>query len=240
MSRRIVVILIVVLLVGGGGGAAWYFLGPTYLVSLTPGYDEVIRLDEVWGQVKVLQPESSSYVAAENGMMLEAGGQVTTLADGHARVTLPEGPYLRLSPQTSFTLRETGTAPEEAATRLALHIGSLWATINGGAFEIETPSGVATANGGSMSVSYNPASGLVRVTCLANLCRLSNAQGEVHLAVGETAIIPHREGAATPGCMTMLDSSYWLLVNPETTRIAPAVTAMAPLCRYREAATAVP
>jgi hypothetical protein len=91
--------------------------------------------------------------------------------------------------------------------------------LGGGSAEVDTPSGLATVRGSYLSVSVNPDTGEVYVTCLEGNCGLSNAAGSVELVAGQTAVITNADLPPNVGEMTVEDIQQWLDFNPEATLV---------------------
>ena len=114
---------------------------------------------------------------------------------------------------------------EGILTRLRLEIGRLWVILNGGAVEVDTPSGLASVRGSYLHVWVMPESEETLVTCLEGVCTLGNQEGTVTLVAGQTASITGSETPPTSGKMSDADVGEWLEMNPEATLVIVPLTA---------------
>ncbi len=183
---------------------------------------EPAYLMEAEGGVQVRPAGEAGFAPAQPVQTLPVYSQVETMADGLARLDLPTGTIIRLSPRTLFTLADNQPQQNETLwTRLRLEAGEVWIILRGGQLEVETPSGVSAVRGSLMSTAYDDASGSARVTCLEGHCQVETEQGAVALQAGEAAVLPADGGPPEKGLMTAEDYARWQEFNPEAAEFLP-------------------
>lgn len=170
---------------------------------------------EIQGQVQSRPDVDAAFSPVTDGATLAPGGQAQTGEDGRARLTLPDGSIVRMAENTEFQLNESESGLNGLLHRLRLEFGQLWIILSGQALEVDTPSGVASVRGSYMSVFYDPATGLLYITCLEGECSLTNAGETVILTAGQSATIGGLDEAPVAGVMTAEDFDAWLEYNPE-------------------------
>ncbi|MBN2500133.1 MAG: FecR domain-containing protein [Anaerolineales bacterium] len=184
----------------------------------TPNPDTAL-LSEISGEVLARQPLDTDYASVADGYELQARGQIQTLDDGRVRVDTSEGTIVRLGPSSFFTYEGTEEQDTGLLVRLRITLGEIWVILGGGSAEVDTPSGLASVRGSYLSVSVNPDTGEVYVTCLEGHCGLSNAAGGVELVAGQTAVITNADLPPVVGSMSEEDIQRWLDFNPEATLV---------------------
>ncbi|MBN1302859.1 MAG: Ig-like domain repeat protein [Anaerolineales bacterium] len=182
-------------------------------------------MSELSGSVLVRGPLDEAYTDGFIGYVLLPYGQVMTKTASRVRLDLSNGSIIRLSADTLFSLQPTEQESGNLLQRLRLDLGKLWVILNGGSLEVQTPSGLASVRGSYMSVSYDPETGEVKVTCLEGTCALENEDGRVELTAGMTAVITNAGGPPVIGEMDEADIQEWLENNPEATLVIPLLTA---------------
>ncbi len=184
-------------------------------------------LGEIVGRVLARAGVEESFAEVGNGFVLEVLGQVETKSGAKVRLDLSDNTLIRLGENSLFTLEHPEEEVEGLLARIRLEVGKVWVILNGGALEVETPSGVAAVRGSYMYTEYDPETGEMRITCLEGDCSLSNENGTVQISAGETAII---SGAGEPpqtGKMSQEDIQNWLDNNPEAILVVPYLTEIA-------------
>lgn len=214
------------------------------LIPATPPdiADQVLQanLHELSGGVQARQPGQDGFVPAQEGMLIQIGGQVSTQEDGRARIDLSTGTIIRLTPLSLFTLEDNGVASQGGLmTRLKLQAGKIWIILRGGQMDVETPSGVASVRGSYMSVEVLP-DGTLEVTCLEGTCRLSNAAGSVELTAGQKANVTGPNDPPKTGLMSADEFQKWLDENPEAALVIPEVLPTEPPPSTESPATEAP
>jgi FecR protein len=199
---------------------------------LTAGIKEII------GTVNMKQAGSSDFVKATANSILQAQGSVQTGSDGRVRLDLSTGTIIRLSPSSLFTLVSNQESSNNLVTTLKLDIGRLFIILSGGSLDVNTPSGVASVRGSYLSVTVDPVTHDVTVTCLEGHCSANNPAGTVDLTNGQKTVLFHPDPTTgqftAPGLGPMSPQDYqnWLDANPEAQNIinqaSGTLTAMAP------------
>jgi hypothetical protein len=170
----------------------------------------------VEGTVQVRSAPDAAWAGAAPGQALTAGAELMTGEDGRATIQLDDGTAASVLANSSFVVQELEGEPENPITRFFLNLGSIFTFHSGelsgaASYEIETPNGVAAVRGTMMSVSYDPDTGQVAVTCLEGHCALSGGGVTVELVEGETVTI---EGFDLPpgevGLMTGAQLDEWI------------------------------
>jgi hypothetical protein len=213
-----VVSMMVVLLFATSAVFIWAFgVDGSEITELTA------QLSELVGEVEAKTNPDAPAEQAFDGMQLEPGGQVSTGDDGRARVDLSNGTIIRVAENTSFEMDQLELTEEGALTRVKVSLGELWVILAGGSLEADTPSGTASVRGSYMSVSIDH--GETFVTCLEGNCEMETEGGKLEMIAGDTASVTDLTLLPEHGFMTGEMIRYWLEINPEATRIVPAVTA---------------
>jgi len=160
-----------------------------------------------------------------------ASGTIGSGEAARAKVSLSDGTIIRLAPATEFELTELSPPPTDPVTQLKLTAGKMWVIVTkalgGGAFDIETPSGVATVRGSLMSTEFYPADGRMIVTCLDGQCRLQSATSGkfVDLSGGQQSGIPAY--GRDPGAIITINVnqvSDWAREVPEAASLVATIT----------------
>lgn len=206
----------VVCVTSGGGGQD---TGNTFEGPLSAS------IVEFSGTVQVLKAVEGIFNDAVAGQALENNDQVLTYEDGRARIDLSTGTIIRLSPLSNFTFETMENTNQGVLTRLRLEVGRLWVILNGGAVEVDTPSGLASVRGSYLHVWVRPDEDTTLVTCLEGECTLGNEYGTVTLVAGQTASITGVNLPPNTGKMSDSDVDDWLLENPEATLVLLELTA---------------
>ena len=189
--------------------------GPSANGSPSPT-DITAKLSELAGQVQARESQDASFAQARLGYILQLLGQVQTQNDGKARLDFSTGTLLRVGPNTLFTLQPTQQNTQGLIIRLQLDLGQLWIILRGGgSLQVQTKTGVAAVLGSFLSVSYDPATGVLRITCLEGHCSLTTSAGTVEITTGQTAEVSGTDQTPQVGTMTTQDFQAWLDTNPE-------------------------
>jgi hypothetical protein len=165
---------------------------------------------------------AGSVTTGYDGLSLHVQDKVVSGADGRARISFPNGSFVRQGPNSSVVIH--GVNDEFGFNSLlSLSIGEIWIALTQGTIEVDTPSGVASVRGSYLSVQFNPQTGQLIVTCLEGVCSLANSAGGVFIAAGHKAIISGI--SAPPAVQEMSDEDFnrWLQNNPEVTNLVAQV-----------------
>jgi hypothetical protein len=153
------------------------------------------RLSQLQGTVQVKNPDQADFSSAMEGTRLQVLGQVRSGAESGARLEFSTGTIVRVAPNTQFTLQSNAPKDNGLVTRLVVSAGQVWVILHGGLMEVETPSGVATVHGSYMSVSVDPLSEDVSVTCLEGWCKAENPTAVMEMVAGQGASLYHWNSA---------------------------------------------
>ena len=181
------------------------------------------KLSEIAGQVQARESQSASFSQATLNYILQVLGQVQTQADGKVRLDFSTGTLVRLGPNTLFTLQPSQQNSQGLLIQLQMALGKAWVMLKGGGtLQVQTPSGVAAVLGSFMGVTYNPTTGLLRITCLEGHCSLTTNVGSVEITTGQAAEVTGPNQAPQVSQMTSEDFQDWLASNPESSAYVPA------------------
>lgn len=186
----------------------------------------IATLTELTGSVQVTSQSTGSSALAFIGQQLVLGDEVMTGVDSRTRVDYANGTFFRVGPNTQAQIVSVDTDVDEGfLANLKLTAGEIWVVLTGGELIVDTPSGVASVIGSYMSVSYDPVTGELTVTCLEGVCHVSNAAGGVIMYAGQIAVITSINSSILRGVMQDSDVQWWLDNNPEASIILADVTA---------------
>jgi len=186
--------------------------------NATSGPERTAILKEIDGDVETRPTVSDAWAAATLDSQLVEGSQVRTSADSHALIEMTEGSRIRLGPKTTIAINYLNHYLDSLLTSLAMDEGQIWVLLNGGALDVETPGGVASARSAYLSVVYNSATSAVSVSCLEGTCSF------------ESAFIPggyklvNAEHNTNPEVMSLADFGEWGVNVPEATQLASLAT----------------
>ena len=219
-------IIQIVLIVGAVGiflcviavAGVWYFW-PESVQPISA------NLNEVFGIVQVRVGADTAIAPGYDGMALNVGGQVTTGDGSRTRVDLSTGTIVRVGPNTVFTLNALEHTDDGPLARLRVAAGQVWVILNGGVFEADTPSGVASVRGSYVSINVDPITNTVFITCLEGDCAMRTSAGVLNMVAGQTAEVTNISEFPVLGVMEDWMVEEWLMFNPEAIAIIPAVTA---------------
>jgi len=199
------------------------------------------RLSEITGKVDVKQAGQNAFAPAKANSFLDENGQVQTGEDGRVRLDLSTGTIIRVAPASLFTLISNEPSEGSLKTSIEITLGRLFIILNGGSMEVQTPSGAAAVRGSYMSVSYDPNSGEVRITCLEGNCSLTSAGGSVAITAGQTAVVTGADAPPQVGEMSEQDIQDWLNNNPEASLVAtPPAASKIPVATEPSVAPIIP
>ena len=193
-------------------------LNPGTNVPATPGGvadERTATLQEVNGTVEVKSGVNGPWTAAKVGDRLTVGSQLRTAASSRALIHLTEGSRIRVDPGTTFAVQILNPYLDSLLTSLQLQQGKVWVLLNGGALDVETPVGIASARAAYLSADFDPQQKTLVVTCLQGTCSL----GDRFIPSGSKFALPaNQTTGAEP--MTMADYGAWGSQVPEATQLA--------------------
>ncbi|MFQ5648107.1 MAG: FecR domain-containing protein [Candidatus Aenigmatarchaeota archaeon] len=107
------------------------------------------------GTVQVMHP-GGDWMGAQNGMLLNQGDAVRTLADSEAAIIFLESSIVRLGPETEILIQKLDPTPDSTSILIKQELGQTWNRIlklSGiDSYEVETPTTVASIRGTGFSV----------------------------------------------------------------------------------------
>ena len=218
---------------------------PASTLTSTPPPRQAV-LSELRNEVLARPGTEVQWQTATEGQSLQLGGGVETKTEAKVRVDISDGTLLRFAANTLFEFKEFSLPPTDPVTRLYLDAGKVWAAISKalgtGAFDVETPVGVAGVRGSMISVEYDPAHEQMIVTCLEGRCSLTSANGASEaLSAGEQAEITGR-GQPPSAKHTLLMEQYlgWQQNFPEAAAVLMTITPMLAFTASPQPRTATP
>ena len=179
---------------------------------LAPSGDRTALIARLTGQVEARPDAASQWAAAAPGLPLTEGSQVRTGADGQAFITFTEGSKVQVGPDTIVTFNIFYPDLNSPLTSLAMSGGRVWVLLSGGALDVETPLGTASARAAYLSVAYDPQTQALSATCLQGTCSF----GDLFIPERSKLISPR----TAPEPMTFADFGDWGVNVPEATQLA--------------------
>ncbi len=176
-------------------------------------------LGEITGRVEVRADVSAQWADTADGRLVAEGNQLRTEAGGAALIRLTEDSRIRLGADTRLTVNLLNPFMDSLLTSLALDRGQVWVLLNGGALDVETPVGLASARNAYLSVAYDPGPQTLLITCLQGTCSFNNTFVPGGHRYAQTGLL-----AAVPEPMTLADYGAWGVNVKEATHLAPYAT----------------
>jgi LysM repeat protein len=177
--------------------------------------ERTATLKEVAGTVEVRPNANSPWAAAKLDDRLAQGSQLRTAANSRALIHLTEGSRIRIEPNTTFTVKILNPYLDSLLTSLDLQDGKVWILLNGGALDVETPLGIASARAAYLSADFDAEQKTLLITCLQGTCSL----GDRFIPSGSKFEAP-KDDTAGVEAMTMSDYGAWGSQVPEATQLA--------------------
>ena len=176
-------------------------------------------LKDVNGSVEARSDATGEWAAAVAGRAFNVGGQLRTGPGSNAYFELTEGSRIRLGAETGVSFSILNPFLDSQLTSIALEGGQVWVLLNGGALDVETPVGLASARAAYLSVKYDALSQTLAVMCLRGTCSV------------DRQFIPPTykyrvEGgqAGLPEPMALTDFGMWGINVPEVADLAAYAT----------------
>ena len=188
--------------------------GPS-AATATVTEERTATLQEATGTVEMKSGANSPWAVAKVGDRLAVGSQLRTAAGGGALIYLTEGSRIRVEPSTTFAVKIFNPYLDSLLTSLELQQGKVWVLLNGGALDIETPLGIASARAAYMSADFDAQQKTLLITCLQGTCSF----GDRFIPGGSKFAMPKDETTG-PEPMTMADYGAWGSEVPEATQLA--------------------
>jgi hypothetical protein len=196
---------------------------PQAASQTTPVLSPNAGVKEITGKVNIKQPGTGYFSPASVGMELQMNGSIQTGDDGRARLDLSSGTIIRVAPSSLFTFTSNQSNNGSLSTQFNLNLGSIFIILKGGNASVNTPSGVASVRGSYLSVTVDPSTQTVVVTCLEGHCSSGNSAGSVDFGSGQEVTLFSCTGGqcSVPniGPMTPEDFQRWLDNSPDIQQI---------------------
>ncbi len=167
---------------------------------------------QVQGSARARLAKGGSAVAAEEGLKLEDGGEVTTGANSWVALSFPDGSAVTLAPNSHFQvhLLEYNRGGQWRGRAFSLLAGQMWARVSPkfgkeSRCKVHTPSSVAAVRGTRFYVMYDPGNQNTQVACAEGLVNVDGFQGRsAAVARGGTTTVaygrpPERLRTMDPG-----------------------------------------
>lgn len=183
-------------------------LGP----SATPDRNAIV--ESVRGTVEWRASANAEWAAAQQGQVLSQGAEVRTGSESRATLRLTEGSKIYVGAGTEVVFNQLNPYLDSQLTELDLGRGQLWVLLNGGALDVKTPIGTATARTAYLSLDYQPQGQNLDITCLQGVCGF----GTVLIPSGEKLADAQSNTATVP--MSLADFGVWGQTVPEATQLA--------------------
>ena len=175
-------------------------------------------LDILQGDAEVQLEGATAFRPARDGATLRQGDTVRTGERGRAEVGYFDGSVTRLDRETTFTLTELVSTPEESRVFAEHALGSTFNRVveltgSQSRFEVETPSAIASVRGTTFFTQVGPGvSELVGV--LEGEVQVTGASGPTKVIAGQGVTVSSGGDVSAPFVLTAahLDSD-WLFYN---------------------------
>ncbi len=206
---------------------------PTQPGPVTPPSPKSAAVNEIVNIVEARPSIADAFAPATIGLTVNAGGQVQTGVESKARLDFSDGSIVRLAPTSSFTLQGFATSEGLSVRHLQLLAGKIWASLLGGALEIETPVGVATVRGSFAVFQYapgdpgDPSDDLLVVDCLEGSCAAGNATAGI-VRLGNLEGLALSSKGSLKLTLTAAEVEDFIRNNPESVGLAATLTAAPP------------
>ncbi len=187
-------------------------LGP----SATPDRNAIMQA--VAGTVEWRTSANGEWTAAQQGQVLTQGAEVRTGVDGQTTLRLTEGSKIYVGSGTEVVFNLLNPYLDSQLTELNLGRGQLWVLLNGGALDVKTPLGTATARTAYLSLDYQPQGQSLSITCLQGVCGF----GSILIPSGYKLEDAETNTATTP--MQLADFGVWGTTVPEAAQLAQLAT----------------
>lgn len=187
-------------------------LGP----SATPDRNAII--ENVAGAVEWRTSANGEWTTAQPGQVLSQGAEVRTGVDSLATLRLTEGSKIYVGSGAEVVFNLLNPYLDSQLTELSLGRGRLWVLLNGGALDVKTPLGTATARTAYLSLDYQPQGKILDITCLQGVCGF----GSILIPSGHKLDDAQTNTATTP--MELADFGVWGTNIPEAAELAALAT----------------
>lgn len=175
-------------------------------------------ITQINGTVDTRTSTKGNWTAAGQDQLMAEGSQIRTGAGSSALIGLTEGSHIYLGANTQFTLTLLNPFLDSQLTTLDLQQGQVWVLLKGGALDLQTPFGIASARNAYLSVELQPQSRNLNVTCLQGVCGF----GSILIPSGYK--LANAADNQAPEQMQMADYGAWGVAVPEATQLAYLAT----------------
>jgi LysM repeat protein len=196
-----------------------YLSTPTSAGGLsTTAPERTATIREQSGTVETRTSANGSWTPAVQKQVLTEGSQIRTGSGSLAVIGLTEGSHIYLGAATQLTLSQLNPFLDSQLTTLDLTQGQVWVLLTGGALDVQTPYGIASARTAYLSVEFQPQSHTVNVTCLQGVCGFGSVLIKSGFKLADAA------NNQSPEQMQLADYGAWGVAVPEATQLAYLAT----------------
>ncbi len=213
---RLTGLILLALLAAGCQRTFIFVTTPTPAGPVTSSAAErTAKITQIKGTVETRTSSQASWSPAALDQLLTEGSELRTGPGSNALIELTEGSHIYLGESSQFTVTLLNPFMDSLLTTLDLQSGQVWALLKGGALDVKTPYGIATARSTAyMSVEIQPQSRVVNVSCLQGVCGF----GTVLINPGYKLV--NAADNQSPEQMQMGDYGAWGVAVPEATQLA--------------------
>jgi len=207
-----------------------------------------VRLTDLANIVDVRNSSEEPFVGAEAGQTVPVQGEVRTGAQSRVRLEFSDGASVGLAPSTSVGLLQLGGTSSAPLTALAFGAGTLWLSLHGGQFDVQTPIGLAGLRGTFATVKYDLGADRtthlgdrLTIECIAGTCSYSASADPIIMGSLQELIVTNG-GQTVSGPLPLPNQAIadFLASSPQSTAVALTMTAVAPRPTATSSATATP
>ncbi len=155
----------------------------------------IAHVDSVQGKVECQERRASPWQPLRQGMLVKAGTQIRSAADGAALLTWADGAKVKVGPDTLLSVEKcyAKSGTDEEVSLFRLHRGRVWTRIakrlgEGAQFEVATPIAVAGVRGTVFGVETQGRAQSA-VSVYEGTVELTTAQGNKVVANGTVATV---------------------------------------------------
>jgi LysM repeat protein len=176
--------------------------------------ERTAKITQIKGTVETRTSSQANWAPAAQDQLLDEGSEIRTASRSNALIELTEGSHIYLDEFTEFTLTLLNPFMDSQLTTLDLKDGQVWVLLKGGALDVVTPFGTASARNAYLSVELQAQSRVLNVSCLQGVCGF----GSVLIPSGYKLL--NAADNQSPEQMQMADYGMWGVAVPEATQLA--------------------
>jgi LysM repeat protein len=215
LLARLMGLCVLGLLAAGCQRTLVFVTTPTSPARVTSAAAErTAAITQIKGTVETRTSSQANWGPAAQDQHLAEGSEIRTGTGSSAVIGLTEGSHIYLGASTQFTLTLLNPFLDSQLTTLTLQNGQVWVLLNGGALDVQTPFGIASARNAYLSVELQPQSRVLNVTCLQGVCGF----GSILIPSGYK--LNNAADNQSPEQMQMADYGAWGSAVPEATQLA--------------------